>query len=306
MLQADFPDKKTVPTAQLNLIEFVKNHVAVEVLRLDLIHPVVSGNKWFKLKNYLAEAAEKKKDTIITFGGAYSNHIVATAYAASQTGLKSIGIIRGEMPPIPSHTLEAARHYGMQLQFISRNQFADTKSPDAWHIWLEKFPGAYVIAEGGQGAPGIKGSEEILGLVEKNNYSHIICAVGTGTMYFGLANAVNADQTILGITVLKGLPDLLKGAQRYLADPQKINCCQIQYDYHFGGYAKRKPELIDFMNRLFAESGIPTDFVYTAKMFYAATDLASKNHFPPGSKLLLIHSGGLQGNQSLPSGTLNF
>ena len=302
----DYTDKKIVPTDNLKLTEFADNAIHADVLRLDKIHPVVSGNKCFKLKNYMTDAAEKQYKTIITFGGAYSNHIVATAYAAKQAGLKSIGIIRGDQSVEPSHTLTMATEYGMELQFINRKLYREIHSSDLPHAWLRKFPDSYFIPEGGQGLLGIRGCEEILDLTQKSEYTHICCAIGTGTMYTGLANASGADQYIIGISILRGMPDLLQKFRRYLNDSQKINQCRIQYDYHFGGYAKRKPELIDFMNRLYAESGIPTDFVYTAKLFFAAADMATKNHFPPESKLLLIHSGGLQGNLSLPPGTLNF
>jgi 1-aminocyclopropane-1-carboxylate deaminase/D-cysteine desulfhydrase-like pyridoxal-dependent ACC family enzyme len=306
MIPGDFTDKKTIPTENLNLTEFADKAIEVDVLRLDKIHPVVSGNKWFKLKNYMRDAAEKQYKTIITFGGAYSNHIVATAYAAKQSGFKSIGIIRGERSVEPSHTLTMAGEYGMKLRFINRRLYRELHSSDLPHEWLQKYPEAYFIPEGGQGLPGIRGCEEILDLTQKSKYTHICCAIGTGAMYTGLVNASEPGQYIIGISVLRGMTDLVQKFQRYLNDSQKINHCQIQYDYHFGGYAKRKPELIDFMNRLYADSGIPTDFVYTAKMFFAAADLATKNHFLPESKLLLIHSGGLQGNLSLPPGTLNF
>ena len=297
---------KTVPVESFELAEFTKNNIEADVLRLDKIHPVVSGNKWFKLKNYLLDAAQKEYKTIVTFGGAYSNHILATAWAAKEAGFDSIGIIRGEESPQLSYTLEQCRECGMKLQFISRELYQDLRDADLHHDFMKRIPGAYIIPEGGQGPPGIKGSEDILQLVEKNKYSHILCAIGTGTMFTGLANAMNSGQHLIGISVLKGMPDLLKQFQAFFDDPQKINYCSVQYDYHFGGYAKRKPGLIDFMNRMYAETGIPTDFVYTGKMFYAATDLITKNYFQAGSKLLFMHSGGLQGNVSLSPGTLNF
>jgi 1-aminocyclopropane-1-carboxylate deaminase len=299
-------DIKTIPVESFKLPEFDEKNIEADVLRLDKIHPVVSGNKWFKLKNYILDAAQKEYKTIVTFGGAYSNHIIATAWAAREGGFESIGIIRGEEPPQLSYTLELCREYGMKLQFISRELYQDLRQADLHQDFMKRIPGAYIIPEGGQGLPGIKGSEEILQLVEKNKYSHILCAIGTGTMFTGLANAMNPGQWLVGISVLKGMPDLLKQFQPYFDDPQKINHCLIQYEYHFGGYAKRKPGLIDFMNRIYTETAIPTDFVYTGKMFYAAIDLITKNYFQAGSKLLFIHSGGLQGNLSLSPGILNF
>lgn len=298
---------KTVPTENLAIPEIIAKDIEADVLRLDKIHPIVSGNKWFKLKNYLSEALKKEYKTIITFGGAYSNHIIATAFAAKLAGLTAIGIIRGEESPQSSHTLQLAREYGMKLQFLARNKYQEIReSVSEYEDLLQKFPGAYIIPEGGFGSPGIKGSEEILNLVQKDKYSHILCAIGTGTMWIGLANAMNHGQYIVGIPVLKGVTELISKFQPLLIDAEKISYCDIQYGYHFGGYARRKPELIDFMNSFYAMTGVPTDFVYTGKLFYAMTDLIEKNYFSPGSKLLIIHSGGLQGNLSLSPGTLNF
>ncbi len=298
--------KKNISTDRLNLPEFAKHELEVDVLRLDKMHPVISGNKWFKLKNYLQDALQKKCHTLVTFGGAYSNHIVATACAAKTSGLQSIGIIRGEEPKNVSHTLQTAISYGMQLFFVSREDYKRKDEPDVLNISRRNISRPYIIPEGGAGIPGIKGSEEIFQWVEKNKYNHILCAIGTGTMYMGLANELENDQYITGIPVLKGMPDLLHQFKHQLGDPEKINYCRISCDYHFGGYAKKNEQLTQFMNRIYEKSGIPTDFVYTAKLFYAAVDLASKNYFPARNRVLLIHSGGLQGNGSLPPGTLNF
>ena len=298
--------KKNISTDRLNLPEFAKHEIEVDVLRLDKIHPIISGNKWFKLKNYLQDALQKKCHMLVTFGGAYSNHIVATACAAKGYGLQSIGIIRGEEPKNLSHTLQTAMAHGMQLFFVSREDYKKKDDPDFLNRFKKNISRPYTIPEGGAGMPGIKGSEEIFQWVEKNKYNHILCAIGTGTMYMGLANALENHQYLTGIPVLKGMPDLPDQFKHQLDDPEKINHCKISYDYHFGGYAKKNEQLIQFMNRIYEQSGIPTDFVYTAKLFYAAVDLSSKNYFTAGSRALLIHSGGLQGNGSLPPGTLNF
>lgn len=280
--------------------------IQADVLRLDKIHPVISGNKWFKLKYYLSDAMVQKKQTIISFGGAYSNHIVATACAAKEAGFASVGIIRGEPSTDPSPALQTAAAYGMQLQFIDRIAYRHKTEPAFLDTLSEKFPSPYIIPEGGSGEAGIKGSEEILGLTEKNRYSHVFCAIGTGTMFLGLVNAIVPGQHVHGICVLKGMRNLPDELGKRLADPLKINQCTIHNEYHFGGYARKNAELIHFMNQLYAKTGIPTDFVYTAKLFYAVIDLAGKDELKPGSKLLIIHSGGLQGNRSLPAGTLNF
>ena len=291
---------------ELHLPELSGKNLHADVLRLDKIHSVISGNKWFKLKYYLQEAVEKKCKTIITFGGAYSNHIIATAFAAKEFHLKSIGIIRGEEPSQLSHTLILAKEYGMDLIFISRNEYSKKDDDDFINKLQLKYPDSLIIPEGGAGIKGIAGSSEILKLTNSNVYTHILCAIGTATTFLGLANAANLNQQIIGICVLKGMNDLLQQKKNFLKDEKQVNNCYINYDYHFGGYAKMNDELFHFMNSFYHKTGVPTDFVYTAKLFYAVFDLIKKDFFPHASKLLIIHSGGLQGNDSLPKGKLNF
>jgi 1-aminocyclopropane-1-carboxylate deaminase len=266
---------------------------------------VISGNKWFKLKHYLGKALQNHSDTLLTFGGPYSNHIVAAACAARQTGLKSIGIIRGEHPETLSHTLQDAVQYGMALQFISREDYRKKTEAPFLRKLSREYPGAFLIPEGGAGVDGIRGCEEILRLVEKDRYSHILCAVGTATLLLGLANASSPHQEIIGIPALKGF-ELAVNDQQYLRPPEKIRHCHLVGDYHFGGYARRPALLFAFMNDWYDRTRIPTDFVYTAKLFYGSFDLVKKGYFPRGSRLLLIHSGGLQGNGSLEAGILTF
>lgn len=304
------------------LPELVRQHISMDVLRLDKIHPVISGNKWFKLKNHLQAAIQLSGQHLITFGGAWSNHIVATACAAQQAGLRATGFIRGERPALLSDTLREAAGYGMQLEFISRGAYKTKDSPTFREQLATQYPDAYIIPEGGAGLPGIKGSEDILQTVDKSCYSHILCAVGTGTMYQGLVNASAPGQTVIGIPVLKGINDLTglsraPDMQSLSAIPCSASSSKVSKapasdqnnilpGYHFGGYARHSPELLDFMNYWYQTTGIPSDFVYTGKLFYAALDNLRKNIFPSGSRLLLIHSGGLQGNRSLPPGALNF
>jgi 1-aminocyclopropane-1-carboxylate deaminase len=290
---------------ELHLPEFEEKKLSVDILRLDKIHPVISGNKWFKLKYYLEDAVQQKK-SIITFGGAYSNHIIATAFAANQLNLQSIGIIRGEESKHLSHTLFLAKKCRMKLAFISRNEYVKKNNDDFISGLQLTYPNSIVIPEGGAGLKGIRGSEKIMKLVKNNYYTHILCAVGTATTFLGLANASDLAQKIVGICVLKGMSDLLNENKKFLNDPEKINNCFVSYDYHFEGYAKKNNELLNFMNLLSDKTKIPTDFVYTGKLFYGAFDLIKKDFFPRASKLLIIHSGGLQGNDSLPAGTLNF
>ncbi|HVM90098.1 MAG TPA: pyridoxal-phosphate dependent enzyme [Puia sp.] len=279
-------------------------NILVDVLRLDKTHRVISGNKWFKLKYYLEQALTEKSAGIITFGGTYSNHIVATACAAKTHNLKCIGFIRGEKPATLSHTLRHAEEYHMQLEFLSRTEYKTKNEEDFLQQIKIKFPGFFVVPEGGAGAAGIKGSSEIFDVIDYTKYSHFICAVGTGTTFAGIANRLIAGQSLTGICVLKGMHNILNEIKPFIQLTDISIRAEINHDYHFEGYAKKNQKLVQFMNSFFKYTQIPSDFVYTGKLFYATWDLLKKNHFPPGSKLLIIHSGGLQGNQSLPEGLL--
>ena len=284
------------------LKRFSTTGITADVLRLDLLHPVVSGNKWFKLRYYLQAAREKGAGTIATFGGAYSNHIVATAFAAREQGFNSIGFIRGEEPAQLSHTLQDARSFGMELVFLSRELY---RQPDDVMSIYNK-PGWLWVPEGGSGKTGADGAAGILDTIKKDDYSHIICAAGTGTTMAGLVKAAAAGQQVTGISVLKGYEAMADTVRDMLDEHEKQNAFEIIHDYHFGGYARYPESLLTFMRDLWENEKVPTDIVYTAKMFYGAYDLAQKEQFPAGSRLLLIHTGGLQGNGSLPAGTLPF
>jgi 1-aminocyclopropane-1-carboxylate deaminase len=288
--------------SRVDTIHFLSNtNIAVDVLRLDLLHPAVSGNKWFKLKEYLKQATEEHKNYILTFGGAYSNHIVATAAAAEATGFKSIGLIRGERLSELSCSLQIAREHGMELYFLSREVYQSKTIPGELY---EKYgDDLFVINEGGAGKKGMLGAADILSETDIEKYTHIVAAVGTGTTLAGLIEASAGCQKILGISVLKNNFSLESGIRRWLSLPYEFF---LLHDYHFGGYAKYDKTLIAFMNEWYEQTAIPSDFVYTAKLFFAARDLISKNYFPSGSRILIIHSGGLQGNCSLPKGTLIF
>ncbi|HWI92604.1 MAG TPA: pyridoxal-phosphate dependent enzyme [Flavisolibacter sp.] len=281
-----------------------KFHTTVDVLRLDLIHPVISGNKWFKLKEYLREAKSLNKKIILTYGGAYSNHIVATAAAAKQSNFKSIGIIRGEKPTTLSHTLKDAMNFGMEVFFLSREDYKRKIIPPEVYKYCDSEE-LYVINEGGYGVKGVEGAKAILKLMDLSAYTHILDVVGTGTTIAGIVEASGEHQTVIGISSMKNNFSLQQETEKFISEEKRSRFSLI-HDYHFGGYAKYTQELIDFMNEWYRQTGIPSDFVYTGKLFFAAHDLLKKNYFPAGSKLLLMHSGGLQGNLSLPKGTLIF
>jgi 1-aminocyclopropane-1-carboxylate deaminase/D-cysteine desulfhydrase-like pyridoxal-dependent ACC family enzyme len=277
---------------------FAEKEIEVDILRLDKISSFVSGNKWFKLRYYLDEVKAKGKKGIVTFGGAWSNHILATAAICELNGLKSIGIIRGEEPKHLSFTMVKAKEMGMQLYFISRTAYQNKEVPP-----LSQSDEYYIVNEGGYGEEGTKGASTILDYCTKS-YSHYCCAVGTGTMMAGIINAISPDQQVIGISTMKNntaLPAMIQTLVKNVG----INW-QLFEDYHFGGYAKYQLPLLKFMNDFYRETNIPSDFVYTGKLFFAISDLIGKNYFPPHSRLLLIHSGGLQGNISLPNGALIF
>jgi 1-aminocyclopropane-1-carboxylate deaminase len=293
------PAFHNITTDPINLSLFTEKDISAAVLRLDRIHPLISGNKWFKLQFYIREAIEKNNHTIVTFGGAYSNHIIATAAACRLHNLSCIGIIRGEEPALLSPTLKASKELGMNLLFISRDDYAQKKIP----VELTG-DNHYMINEGGYGIPGARGAATITEYFNRNDFSHICCATGTGTMIAGLINGSLPEQKVTGISVMKNNYAMEDAVRSLLVEKQRP--FEIIHDYHFGGYAKHKPALLHFMNEFYSQTGIPSDFVYTAKLFYAVTDLANKNFFPAQSRLLLVHSGGLQGNASLETGTLIF
>jgi 1-aminocyclopropane-1-carboxylate deaminase len=289
----------------IELPEATKADISIDILRLDKLHPIISGNKGFKLKGYMQQAQQSSANPIITFGGAWSNHLIATAYAAREAGFNAVGIVRGERPPVLSASLSSALVYGMQLEFISRKDYTEKTSPHFLHQLSLRYPGAYIIPEGGAGPLGIRGSEDILRTTDTSTYTHILCAIGTATMFLGLVRASLPGQTIIGVPVLKGV-DPLVAVEPSIFTAEQSERARILHGYHFGGYARHPQELLSFMNEFYRETGIPSDIVYTGKLFYALRDSIRNNHFPGSSRLLVIHSGGLQGNLSLRPGTLQF
>ena len=275
--------------------------VGLDVVRLDSIHSVVSGNKWFKLKYYLQEATALNKTTVATFGGAWSNHVVATAFTCKEASLESVGIIRGEQPVVLSDTLKKAMEYGMKLHFVSRKEYREEERI------IQRFADKnwYWINEGGYGLLGAKGASEILSTIDVSGYTHIIAAVGTGTMLAGLLLS-SYKQKVLGISCMKGNLSLEKEILQLFPGQRPEVAFEIVHDYHFGGYGKHPPQLIEFINEIYFEYQLPLDIVYTGKTFYAIKDLTKKDFFEPGSRMLMIHSGGLQGNNSLPAKVLAF
>lgn len=278
------------------------NGIEMSFLRIDKLDKFFGGNKWFKLKYNIEYALAHNYSTVLTFGGAYSNHIYSTAAACKQFGLKSIGVIRGEEPKEYSSTLNFAQEYGMQLEFISREDYKSKESPSILKKLKDKFGDFYLIPEGGSNQLGVKGCTEILS-IETTEFDYICCACGTGATLAGLALSAAAHQKVIGFPVLKGAADFMKHVDVFIdeniAGAEAIsvkNKIQLFTDYHFGGYAKTTPALFEFMDSFQKTYNLELDQVYTSKMTFGVLGLIVKKHFPPNSKILLIHTGGLQGN----------
>lgn len=272
------------------------NGISLVIKREDLIHPFVSGNKFRKLKYNLLQAKTENQSTLLTFGGAYSNHIAAVAYAGKENGFQTIGVIRGDelADKIASNpTLKFAQECGMQFEFVSREAYR-LKTEAAFLEQLEQKHGSfYLIPEGGTNAFAVKGCEEIL-TKEDTVFDYVTCAIGTGGTISGIINSALPHQKILGFPALKG--DFLQDEIRNFV--QNDNW-ELITDYHFGGYGKVNTDLVDFINRFLEKTKIPLDPVYTGKMVFGIVDLIEKNYFPENSKILLIHTGGLQGIQGM-------
>ncbi len=255
----------------------------IGILRLDLLHPQISGNKWFKLKYNIEQAKKVKKDTIITFGGAFSNHIAATAVGCKLSGLKSIGIIRGEELSVNNPTLKLAQDNGMELLFVSRVEYSQKDDPGYLHRLAMMYSNAFIVPEGGSNKFGQKGCEEIL-TNQTDLYTTIFCASGTGTTYKGIAASLNQLQKLIVVNVLK------------YELKETFYPSTILNNYHFGGYAKHTAELLEFKNWFESKYNIPLDYVYTAKLFYAVFNQMIKGNISSTEKILVVHTGGLQGN----------
>lgn len=267
------------------------------IKREDTIHSFVSGNKFRKLKYNITKAQEEKYDTLLTFGGAYSNHIAATAAAGKIAGFKTIGIIRGdelgkdiERTLAGNTTLRHAVENGMQLKFVSREAYRN-KTSEAFLKGLNyEFGKFYLVPEGGTNNLAVQGCEEIL-TIEDEKFNYICCAVGTGGTISGVINSAKEHQKVIGFPALKG--DFL-GAEidRFL---KRNNHWSLQSAFHFGGYGKYTTELIRFINEFKEQTHIPLDPIYTGKMLFGILKMVERDEFEVGSKILAIHTGGLQG-----------
>ena len=269
---------------------FDKHGVKVFLKRDDQIHPMISGNKWRKLKYLLKTAQNQSKNRLVTFGGAYSNHLLATAAAAAKFGFKATGIVRGEQ--VNNDTLFLCELHGMQLIFTDRDSYRD--KPALFAQYFGDDNDAFFIDEGGASTEAAQGCSELVDELTET-YDHIFCACGTGTTAAGIINGLSRHQLktrFNAVPVFKNGSFIRDEINSFLITPTDYD---LHTDYHFGGYGKADAELIAFIKEFVAATGIVIEPVYTGKMMYALYDLISKGHFEPGSKILAIHSGGIWG-----------
>lgn len=294
----------TPPLEQINSEIARRAGVDLYVLRLDLMHAWVNGNKWFKLKYNLLEAKEKNFTTLLTFGGAYSNHIYATVAAGSLFGFRTIGVIRGEERLPLNPTLSFAVQQGMQLVYLNREMYRQRNTPELEEYLQQRFGEVFIIPEGGSNLNGVRGCTEIIDRASIA-FDRICVACGTATTLAGIALSLHEGQRAIAFPVLKNGAFLVQEIENlltnYLASglPAPYSSpasWELVCDYHFGGYAKVNDELILFSQQFTQKYGVPLDYVYTAKMFYGVMDLLKQGFFRRGDSLLLVHTGGLQGN----------
>jgi len=262
--------------------------------RDDSIHPVISGNKWRKLKYPLNEALYAGAHTLVSMGGAYSNHLHALAFAARELGLNSAAYIRGERPGELNPTLRDLQRWGMQLHFVSRSAYRDLRYSDMTAEALNLQAGSYWIPEGGASRLALTGVAEIVSELDFA-YDALVCACGTGTTLAGLISAARADTKILGVAALKGGEFLHRDILALLGRLQPACDWELLLNYHCGGFAKTSPELIDFISNFGRIHQVPLEPVYTGKAVYAIYDLLNKGYFAAGQRIVALHTGGVQG-----------
>ena len=289
-----------ISTSENVFIGKFQNDISLYIKREDLLHPQVSGNKFRKLKYNIQEALLRNEKTLLTFGGAYSNHISATAAAGKLSGLETIGVIRGEelgadLPKtlLQNPTLGFADSCGMKLHFVSRNGYSKKTESEFLEDLRNKFGSFYVLPEGGTNKLAIKGCEEILSPTDKK-FDFVCCPVGTGGTISGIINSSEDHQEVMGFSALKGT-----FLEKEIEKLTRKRNWKLVSDFHFGGYAKVSAELIQFINDFKRRYKIRLDPVYTGKMMFGIMELIEKSEFPQNSRILAVHTGGLQGIEGM-------
>ncbi len=289
-MDINFLENESLEITSLPLSFSNVGNTTIDVLRLDKIHETISGNKWYKLKYNLLDAKQQQAEKIISFGGAYSNHLHALAFAGKKFGFKTIGFVRGEK--VENESLQDCMNWGMELHFISREAYKNKTSLEFLEKIKLEFPHSYIIPEGGDNFLGIKGCEEILKTIDTKKYDKICCAVGTATTMIGLLEST--ETKIAGFSALKnGL---------YLIEKIKKDSSKESFDLfndtYFGGFGKWNKELLLFMEEIKTTYNITLDKIYTAKLFYQVLKKIEVETNWQNNNILIIHSGGLQGNRS--------
>ncbi|MCD6013464.1 MAG: 1-aminocyclopropane-carboxylate deaminase [Flavipsychrobacter sp.] len=289
-------DERLAVIQPLNKFWHGNKVAALDMLRLDLLHPVVSGNKWFKLRLNMQHAVDKGYKAIVTPGGGWSNHLAATAFAAKAFGIRAIGVVRGKYNVL-TPTLEACKANGMELVFVSQEDYNNKHEPGWARSLVAHFDEVFMIPEGGANEWGRKGAGLISRFIN-DTYTHIAVAVGTGTTMIGLRDKLNTHQQMLGFVPMKQ-GAYLEGYIRNHVQSERDRNWQLTDEWHFGGFGKWDKELLDFMNDFYVANQIPLDIVYTSKMMYGIREMLHRNSFSSHERILCIHSGGLQGNASV-------
>ncbi|MCF8240658.1 MAG: pyridoxal-phosphate dependent enzyme [Melioribacteraceae bacterium] len=287
--------KKSV--TQKVVLPNANKYISVYIQREDLIHPYVNGNKYYKLKYNLEKAKDEKIATLLTFGGAYSNHIYATAAAAKISGFKSIGIIRGEEYQPLNSTLQFAVSNGMKLYYLDRKTYRRRTDPEFREEIAKKFGRVYIVPEGGTNELAVKGAAEIIDNIDVE-YDYLCTAVGSGGTIAGLIAGSDGKRKIIGFPAIKNGGYLADDIRQLLkkAEIKDEGNWSLQTNYHLGGFAKLKIEQLDFIKEFVNINNVPLDFIYTSKMLYGINNLIEKEYFEEGSRIVAIHTGGLQGN----------
>jgi len=291
---------------KLSLSPHIARNISIDILRLDNLHSAISGNKWFKLKYHLQSATLAKKTEVLSFGGAYSNHLHALAYVGYQLKFKTIGFVRGELSGPLNSTLADCKRWGMSLHWLDRQTYRRLATEQGSASFVSEYPDAWVIPEGGEGKSGVRGVKELFSaLCLGNTYDLVVCSVGSGTTMAGIVEGLSGREgegsgsQVLGFSALKGATDLDARVKRHLSSSSS-ELWSICHDYHFGGFAKVNALLLEFISVVHAQSGIWLDPVYTGKALFGLLDLLDKGLCKQVSRILFVHTGGLQGWRGFP------
>ncbi len=276
----------------------INKNINVYIKREDLLHPIISGNKWRKLKYNLVEAKDKGYKTILTFGGAYSNHIHATAGAGKIFGFNTIGIIRGEEHLPLNPTLKDATEFGMRIHYVSRSEYRKKTDEKFIEMLHQKFGDFYHVPEGGSNILAVKGGTEIVQDINID-FDYIVSACGTGGTLAGVICGLDGNKKAIGISALKGADFLNENVGKFIKDYSCKNYYnwEIKLDYHFGGFAKTKPEQIAYMKEFEKLNNIQLDPIYTSKMIYGIYDMINNGEIKEAKTVIALHTGGLQGRR---------